>query len=171
MTATYCGASAFNSVRQLASGTSTRRMPCAKSIARVLSPTACPQASGQASRGASFAGTRRNALATIFSRPAAACSIGRFIFNLYLSRKEISILALPVSPAILRRRKLLAHEFHGCIPVAQAALELSVFNCSENLFELRTRRVAGIDQIVAGNQRNRPHNFRRHRRHLFAYKG
>src|SRR6266480_6833294 len=140
MTATYCGASAFNSARQLVSGTSTRRIPCAKSIARVLSPTACPQANGHASRGASSAGTRRNAWVIIFSRPAAACSIGRFIINLHLSRKNFDFSTISgESLPVLRRRKLLAHEFHGSLPVAQAAFKLPVFNSCENLFELGTR--------------------------------
>ena len=55
--------------------------------------------------------------------------------------QEISILALPRVKALrsLRRGESLAQEFHGLIPAVQAALELSIFNRCENLFEPRTR--------------------------------
>lgn len=90
-TATYLGARCCNSERHAASGTSTRRTPREKSIARVRPATSDPQASGQASSTASALGALRKLPTSIFSIAGAIGSTGIPILTFSADSRRLRI--------------------------------------------------------------------------------
>jgi hypothetical protein len=128
MTARYCEASDFNSVRQPASGTCTCSKPSANSTAQVRWATAFPQTSGHATMGPWPSGTRRRLPATIFSKDAPACSRVRSIGkpNVDFSIQRYRENTKPALRAELRRALVSSHSPPRCHSEARSAEESAV---------------------------------------------
>src|SRR6185437_7070942 len=65
-------------------------------------------------------------------------------------------------------REILFDEAHGLTLIVQATVELRIFDSGKNFLEQRSRLVPGCDQIVAANERVRPHFLRRKIGNLLA---